>query len=99
MTTPSRKSFKTANLTLASYLSLNDKPYRLIKGKGRMATWEFDSSQVASLVSEFEKGKASVEPQGFHHCVTTTRRVLFSFLNSKSTTWGQEKTQSEIKCP
>jgi hypothetical protein len=86
--TPSSDSvYRTANLTLASFLAYNDKLYRLVRGEGKSATWEFDRSQVAGLVLTFEEGKAAVEPQSFHHAITKTRRTLFDFINGDSEAW------------
>lgn len=90
---PSSETYRTANLTLASFLAHKGKPYRLVRGEGRSATWEFaKDSQVVALVSEFEDADGSVEPQSFHHSITTTRRVLFDFLNGDDKSWDEQKT-------
>lgn len=90
--TPSKDNvYRTANLTLASFLAHNSQVYCLVRGEGRSATWEFDRSQVASLVLTFEEGKATVEPQSFHHAITKTRRTLFDFINGDDSTWDAEK--------
>lgn len=79
--------YRTANLTLASFLAHKGQLYRLVRGEGKSATWEFDRSQVAGLVLTFEEGKSNVEPQSFHHAITKTRRTLFDFLNGDSEAW------------
>ena len=84
-------AYRTANLTLASFLAHSDMPYRLVRGEGRLVTWEFNGSQVAGLVARFEKGEAKVEPQSFHHSITKTRRMLFDFINSGDAVWEPDK--------
>lgn len=87
MTRSSSDIYRTANLTLASYLCHQGMLYELVRGEGRSATWEFDRSQVAEPVAEFESGGATVEPQAFHHSITKTRRMLFDFINGTDERW------------
>lgn len=76
--TPSR--FKTSNLSLASFLAYRDQPYKLVRGEGKIASWEFDREQVGAMVDAFEDGVAAVEPQAYFYAATRTRKLLFSFL-------------------
>jgi hypothetical protein len=79
---------------LASFLAHRGKPYRLVRGEGRSAIWEFETSQVAELVAVFESGDGSVEPQSFHHSITGTRRMLFDFVNSGDQLWDEKKVSN-----
>jgi hypothetical protein len=91
MSLSSETTYRTANLTLASFLSHRGKQYTLVRGEGRSATWEFDGSQVVDLVATFESNEAAVEPQSFHHSITSTRRLLFDFINSGDECWEKEQ--------
>jgi hypothetical protein len=96
MTNPSNKEFATANLTLASYLSHLDWPYRLVRGEGKSATWHFTGINVEAQASAFSKGKATVEPQAFHHSITRTRKLLFEFINCGDGEWSAEQVQEKL---
>lgn len=92
---PSSTEFKTANLTLASYLSHLDWGYSLVRGEGQSATWVFKGEHVKAHAEAFTSSKAKVEPQSFHHSITRTRKLLFKFLAPECT--DKEWTEDQVK--
>lgn len=87
----SENDFRTANLTLASYLSHLDWGYTLVRGEGESAAWVFDGEHIKAHADKFTSGKAQVEPQAFHHSITKTRKTLFDFLKGDDKEWNAER--------
>jgi hypothetical protein len=83
----------TTNLTQASFLVHKGLEYSLVRREGDTAAWVFADPKAQELSQEFTEGKAKVEPQSFHHSITGTRRLLFSFLKSKAEEWGKKELE------
>jgi hypothetical protein len=83
---------RTANLTLASFLAMSGEPYRLVRGQGQSAAWEFTGAKAPELKEAFDKDATL---QTFHHYITRTRRVLFGFIESGESTWDEERVKAD----
>ncbi len=73
------------------FLSLRGQPYRLVRGEGDIAVWEFDKDAVAPMVEAHDNGTSAVEPKAHFHAITKTRRMMFDFINSGDKAWDEAK--------
>lgn len=88
MTTPPSETVKTRDLTLATYLiSRGIEPQMIVDGHSQrgdaIGAWRFpDTELTRKCVQLFVTGDARVDPKEFHTTLTSTRRSLFTFLES-----------------
>jgi hypothetical protein len=77
------KEMRTTELALAAYLATHGhKPVRFEMMNSRSATWVYENSDgIEKLFEDFHDGCAEVEPRAFMHCLSSTRRELFAFLD------------------
>jgi hypothetical protein len=85
-----KSPFKTLDLALASFLSMNGCGFRMTRAKdAEKAEFIFESvtdderSSMSSLIQKYLAGASRVEPQRFLREVGSVRGQMYDFLDGK----------------
>lgn len=80
-TTDERMTFRTRDLPLAAFLTLHGVEHTSMERQGRIGYWVFPrNSEAAHLVSEYRRGKVTIDLPRFMDCVAKVRSDLYAYL-------------------
>lgn len=84
-------AYRTDNLAMATYLSLNGQSFRLERGQDKAVfifapVLDTERDELVKLIATFGSGQARVEPMKFMREVGSVRGQLYDFLDGRRPT-------------